>query len=80
MPLKIDQMFAFIAVDEKGDEGVVGMRAPNGEWAPFVGADEARANSLKPYAEEIATVSGREVKLVRFTTRAEIQTITPKRN
>lgn len=77
MPLKIEEMFAFVSVDEKGDEGVCGFTNPEtGEWIPMVGADMARVDSLKGMARSIARITGRPVKLIKFRDRLEVEDIT----
>jgi len=72
MKLKIEEMFAFVAEDETG-EGVIGMTMPDGMWMPLVGADMARAESLKKHAKEIGRVSGKKITLLKFTTRETIE-------
>lgn len=47
------------------------------EWIPLVGADMARADSLKPIAKEMARKFGLKIKLIKFTARTEIETIEP---
>jgi hypothetical protein len=73
--LHIDEMYAFIASDETG-EGIIGFRGPEG-WVPLVGADMARVDSLRHMAQRIATSQKIAIKLVKFTTRTEIETINP---
>jgi len=77
---KITEMWAYIS-EENGpdDEGVVAMAIGGDDrWIPFVGADEERMRSLKPQAEMTATITGRKVKLVKFSTREEIEVIEPE--
>jgi len=72
---KIEQMYAFVCEDSgPEDEGIIGMQTGMG-WMPLVGADMARVKSLRPIAETIARSSGKPVKLLRFTTREEIEII-----
>ena len=75
--LVIEKMFAFIAEDEEG-EGVCGYRDPvSREWAPLVGADMARVESLEPIAQIIANESGKRIRLVLFSERKELRVIEP---
>jgi hypothetical protein len=74
MPLKIDEMYAFIAKDPDGGEGLAAFLTNEG-WQPMVGADMARVHLLKPIAEKLAKNTGQPIKLVKFTTRTEIETI-----
>jgi hypothetical protein len=71
MPFKIETITAYIAVDENGDEGVIGMYTPAG-WMPFIGADEDRMNSLFPRAVEICAAGGRQFKVLRFSQMTDI--------
>lgn len=75
---KIDEIFAFISIDEgPEDEGVVGWRF--GEtMMPLVGADKKRIDSLRPYAKVIAKIMGKRVVLAKFTVRQDIEVIDPK--
>lgn len=72
---KIIEMFAFVAEDSgPSDEGVVGMKIGD-EWAPMVGADMARVESLKPIAKQIRVGTGKKITLVRFTQREDLEVI-----
>jgi len=74
--MRIEEMYAFVAEDkDPDDEGVVGFMADTG-WMPMVGADMARAESLKPIAQNIARTTGKKIKLLRFTNREELGLIT----
>jgi hypothetical protein len=72
---RIDQLYAFVSSDEKG-EGIVGQTVQlMGEtvFMPFVCADEKRMESLKPLAKKIAKESGKKIKLIRLSIREEIE-------
>lgn len=73
---RIDEMYAFIADEGGGDEGITAFMGPHG-WMPMVGADLARIESLKERARELAVASKRPIKLVRFKIREEIEVISP---
>ena len=64
--LKIEQMFAFVACDEKG-EGVMGFKGSDG-WMPMVGADMDRVKSLLP----MAVAMGVDFKILKFEGRVDI--------
>lgn len=74
-PLMIETMYAFVATEADGSEGLCAFKAPDGSWMPMVGADEARLDSLRPIAKDIAARAGRSVRLVRFSHREELETI-----
>ncbi len=69
MPI-IDELFAFVAEEEEGQEGVVGMTldmpGSGHTFAPLIGADMDRIESLKQYALDIGRVSGKKIVLKRF--------------
>jgi hypothetical protein len=71
--LFITSLWAFLSVDEHGDEGLCGHHMPDLGWVALVGADEARVRSLRPIAKLIAARSGMKVKLVQFAARKEIE-------
>jgi hypothetical protein len=54
------------------DEGVMAMRLPNGEWAPMVGADLKRVESLWPMADHISKLSGKPYKCLKFKLVGEV--------
>jgi hypothetical protein len=72
--LHIDQMYAFVVTDDDHTEGVVGFYSESG-WLPMVGADMAMVEKLRPIAEKIAAELGKPVRLLKFTSREEIEVI-----
>lgn len=78
---RIEEMYAFIAEDTgPDDEGVIGIRtgpSDDGQylWLPLVGADMARVDSLRPLALGIGRQIGKTVKLVRFSSRQDLEII-----
>ncbi len=74
---KITEMWAWVSV-EKGedDEGVIGWRTGD-FWMPLVGADKARIESLRQFAEMTAQLTNKPVRLVKFSTREDIEVIQP---
>ncbi len=73
--LRIDQMFAFIVVDDDGTEGIPAFLAPGGTAMPMVGADMARVESLRPIARRMARELKKPVTLCKFTTREILEVI-----
>lgn len=75
---KIDAMYAFIAEDSgPDDEGITAHLTPMG-WMPMVGADMERMDSIREVAQQIATAGGKPIRLVKFETRTELETIMPE--
>lgn len=72
----ITDIYAFIAVHADGDEAIPAHSMGN-ILMPLVGADLTRLQQLRPVAEKVARQSGKQVKLVRFTTRTELDVIDP---
>lgn len=73
---KIKELFAFVAEDSgPEDEGIIGMSLGGDLMMPLVGADMARVESLKPAARQIAWLTGKKVKLLRFSTREDLGVI-----
>jgi hypothetical protein len=70
--LKITEMFAFVATDKNGDEGVMGFLAEDGAWVPLVGADMDRVDSLRPIARKIKMVAGMDYKILHFKLIGEL--------
>lgn len=71
---KITEIYAFVSVDEDGNEGVLAANL-GGMMMPFVCADKARVDSLRNHAEKIAHMTAKKIKLVKFTNREEIEEI-----
>ena len=75
-PKVIDQMFAFVVIDEDGDESVPAILNKN-TWLPLVGADLSRIESLMEPAQVAATQLGKPIKIYRFSVREEIGEVKP---
>jgi hypothetical protein len=75
--LRIDEIWVFVSQDEQGEGVCAGPLMGPGTLVPLIAADKARLDSLIPIARHIAQVSGKVVKLVKFTTRTEEMLIGP---
>lgn len=74
----IDAMYAFVISDTSpDDEGIVAAMGPGGIWIPLVGSDRARVDSLRTMVQQIATATGKPIRLVRFSVREELEVIEP---
>lgn len=74
----LNEIWAYISEDEAGNEGLCGFQDPNTKlWVPMIAADEVRMQSLKPFAHQVAVVTNRKVKLVKFHNKEELDTIWP---
>jgi hypothetical protein len=65
----IERLYAWVATEADGGEGVCAMSMPDGMMMPLVGADMARIESLRAHARSVAVASGCPVRLVEFSTR-----------
>lgn len=76
---KIDQLYAYVVEDTgPDDEGVPAIHTRLGPM-PMMGADLARALSLRPEAELIAKQFGKKVKLIRSTGIEIVEIIDPEK-
>lgn len=79
MPLKIDQMYAFVMADEDGDEGIPAFSLPESKLVmPMVGADMKRIEQLKPIAQKMANDLKKPVRICKFTVREEVEVVEPE--
>lgn len=68
----ITELWAYLAVHDDGDEGIIAWTSPGGITLPLIAADRARLDKLR-YAEATAQISGKPVVLVRFLGRVEVE-------
>ena len=69
----VERMYAWIALNPNGDEGICGMELPGMGMVPLVGANRHRMLSLRPYAERTRAATGCPVSLVVFSNRHELE-------
>lgn len=74
---KIENIWAALSVDEGGEGVVAAPLAPGMLSVPLIAADEARLKSIVPLAKRMATMFGKKMRLVKFTTREEIEEFLP---
>lgn len=72
--LRIDAVWMAISVDDNGNEGVCAAEI-NGMWMPLVAADEKRLEWIIATARRIAQVTKRQIRIIKLTTREEIEMI-----
>ncbi len=73
--LRIDQMYAFIVLDDDGTEGIPAIRGPNGMVLPLVGADMARIDSLREIVRRDPMLKGKRITLAKFSVRENMEVI-----
>jgi hypothetical protein len=69
---RIERVWAFLAVGDDDDEGIMAAHI-GGTWMPLIAADRDRLESLRPYAEMAAAISGKGVELVCFEQRVFVE-------
>lgn len=76
---KIDQLYAFVMVDEEYNiEGILGYKRDSVALS-MVGADLEKVEQLRPLAKQIANTYGKPVKLLLFSERKEVEIILPEK-
>jgi hypothetical protein len=75
--LRIEQLYAFVVVDDDGTEGIPAIPSPDGPL-PLVGADMERVDSLRGVAVMLATHLGKPITLCQFSERTEVDVIYPE--
>jgi hypothetical protein len=69
---KIERLYAWVAEEADGGEGLCSM--PLGDiQMPMIGADRARIESMRDYAQRIASILGIPIRLVEFSTRTVLE-------
>lgn len=75
--LRIDEVYLFVSIDETGEGVCAAPLMGGGSLVPLIAADEARMKSLIPWAQKLAALSGKQVKLIKLTQRSELMTFQP---
>jgi hypothetical protein len=71
--MKVDKIFVFLTQDANGNEGIAGFPHKERGYVPLITADKDRADRLKEAAQEIALGSGKEVRLVQYKVRRDLE-------
>lgn len=77
MTFRIESLTAFTQIGDDDEEGIIALLGPEGIWLPMIAADHERVASLRAHAEATAKITGRPVRLVRFTVGTVIEEIKP---
>ena len=77
--MRIDELYAIVAIAEDGDEAVPAFYSPAlNMMLPMMGADISRLESLMPVAQGFATRTKTPMKILKFTAREQIGEINPQ--
>ena len=75
---RIKHIWAFIATDPADDsEGIPAFLGRDGAWHPLEAADEDRLTDMRKIAVEMAKKGGVKMRLVRFDSMVDVETIEP---
>jgi hypothetical protein len=75
---KITELYAYVVADTgEDDEGVPAFMGPEMAWMPLMGADRERAESLRPFAAQMAKQLGKPIKLIRSTGIEVVEVVEP---
>lgn len=72
MSFTITKLTAYIATDEKGEEGVVSFMGTDGKWMPLICADERRIQLMHRMAMQISASTGKSLKIIQFSERKDV--------
>jgi hypothetical protein len=73
---RIDAIYAWVCTEADGSEGIPACALPGSDGPlPLIGADQARIQSLRPWALAVAVEMGLPVKLVRFDRLTILETL-----
>ena len=73
---RIDHLHAYLSVDDDGSEGVIAWPMGN-TIMPLIAADDRRLKEITPLAKRLSELTGKHVRLVRFTKRKSSSQIVP---
>lgn len=74
---KISEIYAFIAVDDEGDEGICSVHHRNEGWVPLVTQNREDLDKLRPVAADVALRTGHVVHLRRYKVMEIVEVIHP---
>lgn len=73
----VDELYVVLGKDSEGNEGVAaGVDKTTGQSEPLIGS-RRRVGRLLGLAQALADDSGRELQLVKFTSRGNLEKIVP---
>lgn len=72
----INEVWVYLSVDDTG-EGVCAAQLKPGMWTTLMAGERRIADMMLPTVREVARLSKRKIRLVKFTMREEIMEIDP---
>ena len=77
MTFRIESVTAYTQIGADDEEGIIGFLTVDGTWMPMVAADADRLSMLRGMAQRVADNTGRPVRVRRFETVVEVETLEP---
>lgn len=71
----IRAVWAAVVIHSDGDEAVPGVMNQSGMWFPLIAADPKRLEWIRERARELSRESGKAIRIVKFTTREDLEVI-----
>jgi len=74
---KVEKLYAFVALDPDGNEGVMAFMDDQKRWIPMIGANRETIDQYRPVVKVLAEsmMAGIKVKLVSFSGREDVEVI-----
>ncbi|RLC88655.1 MAG: hypothetical protein DRJ03_01920 [Chloroflexi bacterium] len=69
----LQEIYVFVTRDAQGDEGVVSIINPAGQVQPLISFDTRQLDMMKDVAKQIVDETKQDVRLLKFTTREELE-------
>jgi len=74
---RIDQLWMIVFVDKGGVENLAQAKTVAGDYVPLIAADLPRLESMLQVSREMARALNREMRLIKFTNRVDLEQIRP---
>ena len=72
---KINKMYAWVATDEDGGEGIIAHMNSVGQWMPLVGADRARIEAHREFVVGMRKEINKPISLIEFSDRKVLEVL-----
>lgn len=75
MPLIIEKLYAWIAEEDNGSQGIIAFAKPDGGWLPLVGANRTVIEAYRNFAADLSYKFKKKIFLMEFSTQKILETI-----
>lgn len=73
----ITELYALLATDDKGNNGIIAMNTDGGGSMPIISSDTKFLCKMKFMGQILAEETGRDILMVKFSNREVLETIKP---